>query len=260
MGRVSGKIALITGAGSGVGKACMELFAKEGATVIGVGRTQASLDETLAAVRAGGGEGMVFAADLAKEDTAEQAVAAALAEYGRIDILVHAAAVGYNWEEKSPGTMGTIDAVAPDKWREVLRLNLDASYMVAKAVLPTMRKQRRGSILFVGSAAGEAGITEAHAYAVSKAGVHNLTRSLAVTYIKEGIRTNCLAPGPIDTPMSAALEPLFENPQTATLFTPMARPGTPLEMAYACLYLSSDEASYTNGAILMVDGGQSAML
>ena len=105
MGRVSGKVTLITGAGSGVGAACMQLFAAEGAKVVGVSRTQSNLDAVLAEVRAAGGEGRVVARDLATDTGADEAVAATLDAYGRIDILVHAAGVGYSWMEKSPDSM-----------------------------------------------------------------------------------------------------------------------------------------------------------
>lgn len=258
MARLDGKVAMITGAGSGLGRACMELFAREGAKVVGVGRTQASLDETVAGLE---GEGIAVVADLSQDGAADQAVAAALAEYGKLDILVHSAAVGYSWEAVSPGTMGPMAETRLDKWREVMGLNLDAAFMIAAAAVRQMRQQGGGSIVMVGSAAALGGVPDAHAYAVAKAGVHNLVKHMAVTHVQDGIRTNCLSAGPIDTPMTAeALKPLFDDPATSQMLSPMARVGTPLEMAYGCLYLASDEASYTNGAILNVDGGLTARL
>lgn len=260
MGRVSGKVAMITGAGGGLGKACMELFAAEGASVAGVGRTRETLDEAVAAAKSKGAEAIAIAADLADADAAGRAVAETVERFGRLDILVHAAAVGYSWEEKSPGTMRAIDQTPPDKWREVMGLNLDAAYLIARAAIPQMQRQGGGSIVFVGSAAALRGVPDAHAYAVAKAGVHNLVKAMAVTYVKDGIRTNCLSAGPIDTPMTANLKELFSNPDTAQMLSPMGRVGTPMEMAHGCLYLASDEASYTNGAILDVDGGLAARL
>jgi NAD(P)-dependent dehydrogenase (short-subunit alcohol dehydrogenase family) len=260
MGRVQGKIAIITGAGSGVGRACMRLFAREGATIVGVGRTQASLDETLTSVRAEGGDGIVVRADLTHDDGGDKVVAETLDRYGRVDILVHAAGVGYSWQEKSPGSMNAVDETTPGKWREVIGLDLDAAYLIARAVIPPMRAQGRGSIVMVTSAAAERGMTDAHAYASAKAGVNNLVRSMAMTYVKDGIRANCLAPGPINTPMIASIMGLFDDPATATLISPMGRAGTPEEMANGCLFLASDEASFCTGAILAMDGGISARL
>jgi len=258
MGRVSDKIAVITGAGSGVGRACMKLFAAEGAKVVGVGRTQASLDETLEQLRAAGGEGMVLARDLASDSSAEEVVQATLRAYGRVDILVHAAGVGYSWMERSPDSMNDVVNTAPDKWREVMRINLDSFYLTARAVIPRMKAQGGGAVVAVASISGLQGLAAAHTYTAAKAGTINLTRSLCVAYAKDNIRANCIAPGFIDTPMVASVINLFENPDIAERLSPMRRPGTPEEMAYGCLYLASDEASYCNGTVLVIDGGTTA--
>ena len=117
MGRLEGKVAIITGAGSGVGQACMLRFATEGAKVVGVGRTRATLDETLDRMAANGHEGLAIAADLSRDESGDAVVAETLAAYGRVDILVHAAGVGYSWMDKSPGSMNAIDQTEPDKWR-----------------------------------------------------------------------------------------------------------------------------------------------
>ena len=120
MNRVKGKVALITGAGTGVGRACMNLFSAEGAKVVGVSRTQSNLDETLRLVKAAGGEGLVVAADLSKGAGAEKAISATtLDAYGRLEvILVNCAGVGYSWMDKSPGSMGPVDETTPEKWAE----------------------------------------------------------------------------------------------------------------------------------------------
>ena len=256
--RVAGKIALITGAGSGVGRACMRLFASEGATVVGASRTRADLDSVLAEVVAGGGEGQVEAADVSTEAGVEQLVRLALDAFGRIDILVHAAGVGYSWSDKSPGSMNDVVDTTPDKWREVISIDLDSAYLLARAVIPGMIAHGGGAIVNVSSISGMLGLAQGHAYTAAKAGVINLTRSLCTAYAKDGIRANCLAPGFVNTPMVASVIDVFDDPATAAAITPMARPGTPLEMAYACLYLASDEASYCNGTVLVVDGGTSA--
>ena len=258
MGRVSGKVALITGAGSGVGAACMKLFAAEGAKVVGVSRTQSALDAVLQDVRAAGGEGRVIARDLSRDTAADEAVAATLDAFGRVDILVHAAGVGYSWMEKSPGSMNAVADTTPDKWREVIGINLDSFYLASRAVIPHMRKQGGGSIVAVASISGMVGLPVAHSYCAAKGGMINLTRALCAAHAAENIRANCLAPGFIDTPMVASVLNLFDDPAMADRLTPMRRPGTPLEMAYGCLYLGSDEASYCNGTVLVVDGGTTA--
>jgi NAD(P)-dependent dehydrogenase (short-subunit alcohol dehydrogenase family) len=258
MDRLKGKIALITGAGSGVGRACMTLFAKEGAKVVGVSRTQSNLDETLKQVKAGGGEGTVVAADLATPVGAEKAVNAALDAYGRIDILVNSAGVGYSWLEKSPGSMGPVDDTTPEKWAEVMAINLDSLFHMCRLTIPQMKKQAGGSIVNVTSISGFQGLAGAHTYTAAKGGAINLTRSIAITYCGDNIRANCIAPGFIDTPMVASVLNLFDDPQMADRLCPMKRPGSPEEMAYACLYLASDEASYCQGSVLVVDGGTTA--
>lgn len=258
MGRVQDKVVVVTGAGTGVGRACMELFAAEGARVVGVSRTQRNLDEVLAGVKKDGGAGIVIAADLSKDNAADLVVRRTMEEYGRIDILVHAAGVGYSWAEKSPGSMNDVVNTTPDKWREVIGINLDAFYLMCRAVVPVMQKQQQGSIVGVASISGLQGLAAAHAYTAAKAGMINLTRSLCVSYAKENIRANCIAPGFTNTPMVASVIDIFKDPEVADRITPMMRAGTPREMAYGCLYLGSDEASYCNGSVLVIDGGTTA--
>jgi NAD(P)-dependent dehydrogenase (short-subunit alcohol dehydrogenase family) len=259
MARLDGKVALITGAGSGVGRAAMRIFAAEGAKVVGVSRTRAALDETLAAVRAAGGTGAVVAADLATEAGAQAAMDGCTDAFGRIDILVHAAGVGYSWMEKSPGSMNAIHDTTLDKWNEVIGINLTSAFLMSKLAVNRMRAQGGGgAIVLVSSISGFQGLGAAHTYCAAKGGMINLTRAMCVAYAMDGIRTNCVAPGFIDTPMVASVLNLFDDPAMADRLTPMQRPGTPDEMAYGCLYLASDEASYTNGSVLVIDGGTTA--
>jgi NAD(P)-dependent dehydrogenase (short-subunit alcohol dehydrogenase family) len=256
--RLEGKVALITGAGTGVGRACMMRFAQEGAKTLGAGRTSATLEAVVAEVKAGKGEARMAVGDLSRAADVERVVEEAKDAYGRIDILVHAAGVGYSWAEKSPGSMnGTID-LSPEKWREVIEINLDSYYLLAHAVLPGMVAQKSGSIIAVSSISGMLGLGTAHAYCAAKAGMINLTRSLCVAHAKDGIRANCVAPGFIDTPMVASVLDVFDDPAKAEAISPMRRPGSPMEIANGCLYFASDESSYCNGSILIIDGGTSA--
>jgi NAD(P)-dependent dehydrogenase (short-subunit alcohol dehydrogenase family) len=258
MGRLEGKVALITGAGSGVGRATMQIFAKEGAKVVGVSRTQKALDETLELVRNADGQGTVVAADLATEAGAAKAMKKTLDTHGRIDILVNCAGVGYSWMEKSEGSMNDIATTSLEKWNEVIGINLTSCFLMSKLAVPEMKKQGGGAIVHVASISGFQGLGVAHTYCAAKGGMINLTRAMCTAYAMDNIRTNCVAPGFIDTPMVAAVLHLFGDPNMADRLTPMRRPGTPEEMAYGCLYLASDEASYCNGTVLVIDGGTTA--
>lgn len=258
MGRMNGKVVIVTGAGTGVGQSVMRLFATEGAKVLGVSRTLSNLEQTLALVRGDGGEGRVVAADLSDDAACQRVVKATLDAYGRIDSLVHAAGVGYSWGDKSPGTMGDVLNTTPEAWREVMGINLDAYFYMCRHVIPEFLKQGKGSIVGVASISGLQGLASAHTYTAAKGAMINLTRSLCVAYAAQGVRANCIAPGFIATPMVASVLNLFDDPAIADRLTPMLRPGTALEMAYGCLYLASDEASYCNGSVLTIDGGTTA--
>ena len=258
MGRMIGKVVIVTGAGTGVGQAVMRLFATEGAKVLGVSRTLANLEKTLALVQGDGGEGRVVAADLSDDAACQRVVKATLDAYGRIDSLVHAAGVGYSWGDKSPGTMGDVLNTTPEAWREVMSINLDAYFYMCRHVIPEFLKQGKGSIVSVASISGLQGLAGAHTYTAAKGAMINLTRSLCVAYAAQGVRANCIAPGFIATPMVASVLNLFDTPAIADRLTPMLRPGTAQEMAYGCLYLASDEASYCNGSVLTIDGGTTA--
>lgn len=258
MRRMSGKVVIVTGAGSGVGQAAMVLFAQEGAEVLGVSRTQANLERTLEQTRAASGRGSIFAADLSRDDACREVVRTALERYGRIDSLVHAAGVGYSWAEKSPGTMGDVLNTTPEAWQEVIAINLNSCFYMCRHVVPELIRQGRGTIVNVASISGFLGLASAHTYTAAKGGVINLTRSLCVAYAAQGLRANCLAPGFIATPMVASVLNLFDDPAIAERITPMKRPGTALEMAYGCLYLACEESSYCNGSVLTIDGGTTA--
>ncbi len=258
MGRLAGKTAVITGAGSGIGRACMVLFAQQGARVFGISRTQSNLDETLKLVEAAGGEGAVFSADLSIPEKAEEAINAAIDEFGYIDILVNGAGVGYSIAESSQGSMDPLDTTPIDKWREVMAINLDSLFYVCRTVLPGMKARKQGSIVNIASIFGLGGAPNAHTYTATKGAIINLSRSMSVAYIDDGIRTNVVAPGFVKTQMvEVVLDYLFSE-EMAGQTSPMKRPATPEEVAYACLYLASDEASYCNGSVLAVDGGSTA--
>jgi NAD(P)-dependent dehydrogenase (short-subunit alcohol dehydrogenase family) len=155
--------------------------------------------------------------------------------------------------------MNDLANTTAEKWREVMAINLDSCFYMCREAVNTFRKQGSGgAIVNVASISGMLGLAGAHTYTAAKAAMINLTRSMCVAYAKDNIRANCLAPGFIATPMVASVLNIFDDQATAEHITPMRRPGTAREMAYGCLYLASDEASYCNGAVLVIDGGSSA--
>lgn len=255
MGRLENKVALITGAGTGIGRGCMVMFAKEGATVFGVSRTQKNLDETLRLVEAEGGTGSVFSADLATPEGAEAAVKACLERYGRIDVLLNAAGVGYNWRETSIGSMDPVHSTPIDKWHEVMSLNLHSLFYVTRQVLNRMIEQKNGSIVNVASIFGMGGAPDAHTYTATKGAIINLSKSIAVAYVDDHVRCNVVAPGFVQTQMVESVLPMLFSPENPKLIAPMGRPATVDEVAYACLFFASDESSYCTGSVLAVDGG-----
>ncbi|HEY9390669.1 MAG TPA: SDR family NAD(P)-dependent oxidoreductase [Mycobacteriales bacterium] len=258
MGRLNDKVTVITGASTGIGRATMERFAAEGATVVGCARTQSTLDEALSSALAGGGTGMVVAADLSEEDGAQRLIDATIEAYGRIDVLVNNAGVGWAYGEANPGSMAKLHETSTMWWHTVMGINLDSYFYCIRATLPHMIEAGHGSIVNVGSMGGITGLYDGHTYTAAKGAIVNLTRSLAISYVKDGIRTNTVCPGFIDTPMISSVVPAFEDPTVASTLTPIGRPGSPGEIASANLFFASDDSSYCNGATLVVDGGCTA--
>jgi NAD(P)-dependent dehydrogenase (short-subunit alcohol dehydrogenase family) len=234
------------------------MFAKEGATVFGVSRTQANLDETVRQVTAAGGTAHAFSADLSTPAGAEAAVRACVDRHGRIDILINAAGVGYSWRHVSAGSMDPVHSTPVDKWREVMAINLDSVFYVCRLVLQQMKTQQQGSIVNVASIFGLGGAPDAHTYTATKGAIINLTRSMAVAYVDDHIRCNVVAPGFVQTQMVEDVLPYLFSKENPKLISPMGRPATVDEVAYACLFLASDEASYCTGTVLNVDGGSTA--
>ena len=262
MGRLEGVVAIVTGAGSGIGRACMERFAGEGARVVGAGRTRKTLDETLRRVEEAGGEGRVVCSDVSDEDDCAALVAATLEAFGALHVVVNNAGVGWSYAESHPQGMAGVLDTPSESWTEVIDIDLNSVYYVSKHALPVMLEAGGGAFVNVSSIGGTRGMSDAHAYSAAKAGMINLTRSMAVTYGPSNIRTNCVAPGLVETGMVRAYMQERGNPhQHETLrytVSPLGRAARPEEIANACLFLASDEASYVNGAVLVVDGGSSA--
>lgn len=258
-GRLAGRVSIVTGASSGVGAATARIFAREGSAVVCVARRRALLDALVDEIGASGGEALAVDADLAMEHGARRAVDAATEWRDRIDVLVNNAGVGASYDLERPGAMASIDATTAALWDDVVAKNLGSVFHMIRLTIPVMRAQRAGVVVNVASVAGLTGLRDAHAYTAAKAGVVNLTRSLAVSYARDGIRSNVVAPGTIDTGMArAATLARYADDEERWQLCPMGRPATAEEIANACLFFAGDESSYCNGSVLTVDGGITA--
>ncbi|MDP9037976.1 MAG: SDR family oxidoreductase [Acidobacteriota bacterium] len=243
--RLAGKTAVITGAASGIGAATARVFAREGASVLITDR--GPMDETVAAIQGFGGRVFTFAADLTEAGAAARVIEDAVAQLGRVDILVSNAGIG---------VPGTIDSLSEEVLDRVFAINFKAGFLLAKSAIPHMRRQGEGVILYTTAAAGHAGAPNLLSYSTSKAALINLVMTLALDHAREGIRVNAVSPGPTDTPMAAEAQRAFGiPPELIVAGLPLARVAQPEEIAEAFVYLASPAACSVTGHILQVDCG-----
>ncbi len=252
--RLENKVAIITGAGSGQGKASALLFADEGAAVVIAEWNEANGAAVEKEIKDKGQEALFIKTDVSSEDDIINVIKKTQEAYGKIDIVFNNAGIGYSSRDKY--NMGSLLGTSVKEWNDVLGINLNGCFLMCKNVIPVMLEQGFGSIVNNSSMNGIKAVHGADAYTAAKGGIVALTRILAVDY-GPTIRVNCICPGGIDTPMIEAAKDAEGQTQSSRV-CPMRRLGRPEEIAYAALFLASDEASYITGVILPVDGGWGA--
>ena len=246
--RLEGKVAIITGAGTGIGEAIAHKFAKEGANVVLNGLPDDPIFEVAESIKQYGGQAIAYSGDVAEENQAIACVKTAIDHYGRLDILVNNAGVFLATGETQDYPIEVFD--------QTIRNNIRTAFLMTKYALPHLQKTQ-GNIVATGSEAGFNGLPKNSPYGGTKGWMHAFIKGVAVEQAQYGVRANCFCPGPIDTawthketgPMDAEME------ETTVMATPMGRRGTPEEMANVCAFLASDEASYVTGALWLADGG-----
>jgi NAD(P)-dependent dehydrogenase (short-subunit alcohol dehydrogenase family) len=249
--RLEGKVCLITGAGSGIGRSSALLFAKEGGTVAVADLDPGSAERTVAEVVAAGGQASAYTVDVTRETDCEALVGAVTARHGRIDVLFNNAGIA---------GVGTVHETSLELWESVMAVNVRGVFLVSKHVVPAMIAQASGSIINMSSCIAEIGLADRASYAASKGAVLALSRQMQADYARHGIRVNALLPGTIHTPfVDRYLAEHYADPE-AGLASIRKRQltgelATPEEVAQAALFLASDESSFVLGSALFVDGG-----
>lgn len=253
--RLKDKVAIITGAGSGQGKAAAKLFAAEGAAVIIAEWSEENGKQVEEEILTAGNKAQFIQTDVSNEENIQALVAQVMDRYQKIDVVFNNAGVGFS--SRSRYKMASLTETPQKDWNNILAINLNGVYLLSKYIIPIMKAQNGGSIINNSSLNGIIGIPGADAYTASKGAVVALTRVMAVDNGKYNIRVNCICPGAIDTPMIAEV---LHNERFSAAFTsnPLQRVGTPEEVANAALFLASQESSYITGLIMPVDGGYSA--
>jgi NAD(P)-dependent dehydrogenase (short-subunit alcohol dehydrogenase family) len=252
-GALRGKVAIITGAATGIGRASALLFAQAGARVALADAREPELARTAAEVRAAGGEATAIAADLARPDACAAVVTGAVRAFGRLDVLLNNAGVG---------TMvvgGTVETIGLEHWDLAQDVNVRAIYLVSRAAVPHMRSAG-GSIVNISSVSAFRGSVgrPSHAYAASKGAVLALTHAMAASYGRDGIRVNAICPGTIRTRLTADIVDRVERASKEGHGIPLGRVGEPEDIARCALFLASDDASFISGAHIVADGGAMA--
>lgn len=253
---LQGKVAVVTGAGSGIGAAIARLFAQQGATIAAVDRDPASAEEIADAITSEGHAATGYVCDVSSREDVDALFRSLTADHSRLDVLVNNAGIAH---------IGSIEQTIPEDFDRLYRVNVFGVYLCARAAIPVMLRQGGGVILNMASIAALVGLPDRFAYAMTKGAVLTMTRSIAVDYVKRGIRCNCICPARVHTPFVdgyvAAHYPGREAEMMKQLseYQPIGRMAQPLEIAQLALYLCSDEASFVTGQAYPIDGGVTAV-
>ena len=247
---LDGKVAIVTGASSGIGRAAARLFARAGAKVVIGARRKAELESLVREIADKGDTALALPGDVSDEAFAKELVDVAEKSYGRLDVAFNNAGIA--------GERGPTTGVSLDGWNEALKVNLTGAFLAAKHQVPAMLKQGKGSIIFTSTFVGyTVGFPGVAAYAASKSGLIGLTQVLAAEYGPQNIRINAILPGAVDTPMYDIVNETDEQKAYLTNLHALKRIGSPDELAQAALYLASDASSFQSGTAMLVDGGLS---
>lgn len=253
MTRLVGKVALITGGGTGIGRAIALAFVREGAKVAVAGRRREKLEETLCDVEKLGGEGLAIVCDVAKAKDGERAVKETAKAFGQLNVLVNNAGVLH---------AATIERTSEDQWDNLMTINLKGPFLMCKAALPEFRKTGGGTIVNVGSVLGLVAMKDRAAYCASKGGVSLLTKAIALDHAHENVRSNCICPSIVETELVQGLFAASEEGKALRKARigsiPLGRMGRPEDVAEMAVFLASEESSWLTGAAIPLDGGLSA--
>lgn len=252
-GRLAGKVALVTGGGTGIGKAIALAFAREGAKVAVAGRRKEKLQETVHEMGKAGGSGLAIACDVSNARDAERAVQEAAENFGKLNVLVNNAGVLH---------VATIEGTSEEEWDRLMTINLKGPFLMCRAALPEFRKAGGGAIVNVGSVLGLIGMKDRAAYCASKGGVALLTKAMALDHGHEHVRVNCICPSIVETELVAGLFAASEAGEAArkarVAQIPVGRVGKPEDVAEMAVFLASEESSWMTGVAIPLDGGLSA--